>query len=183
MIAPGDLISVKYRALQRELHAAPRGYGQRGHKWAPVVVELVQSYGATSVLDYGCGTGSLVQALRSSLPSVVRLAEYDPAIPGKDLYPSFADLVVCTDVLEHVEPDRLRFVLTHLQQLARKAIWVVVSLVETAKILSDGRNAHLIIQPTEWWVEQFRSIGCTVLAPPDSARRKPEKEWIAVVQP
>lgn len=179
----GELISPRYTAMQRELHAAIEPYGHRGYKWAPVVAELVRSYGATSVLDYGCGSGSLVKALSSHSMAGVRFSEYDPAIPGKDGPPCFADLVVVTDVLEHVEPEKLTTVLRHLRLLARKAIWVVVALVETAKVLSDGRNAHLILQPADWWAAQFQAIGCTVLPAPASARQKPEKEWVAVVTP
>lgn len=182
MIQARSLISPEYVRMQQQLHASPRGYGQRGYKWAPVVGDLVRMLGASSVLDYGCGAGSLIPALAGLSMPFVRFAEYDPAIPGKDSAPSFADLVVVTDVLEHVEPDRLTTVLQHLHMLARKAVFVVVSLCETAKVLSDGRNAHLIIQPAEWWVAQFQAAGFTVEPPPESARKKPEKEWVGVLR-
>lgn len=183
MIAERSLISEPYRAMQKALHADPRGYGQRGDKWAPVVAELAYGMSAGSILDYGCGQGSLVRALSKIVPLSVRLSEYDPAIPGKDRRPDFADLVVSTDVLEHVEPDRLASVLRHLHQLARRSVFVVVSLVETAKRLEDGRNAHLIIQPAAWWQAQCEAAGFTVGPPPASARQKPEKEWVAVLTP
>lgn len=179
---PIDVISPRYVELQRELHASPRGYGGRGNKWADVVIELVKTYDAGSVLDYGCGQGSLGVALRGRL-SGVRISEYDPAIPGKDAMPLFADLVACTDVLEHIEPDRLTKVLAHLRGLARKAVFVVVSTCETAKVLSDGRNAHLTIQNGNWWHDQLTIAGFDIHPPPDSARRKPDKEWLGVLLP
>jgi hypothetical protein len=178
-----QLISPAYLDMQRQLHAAPRGYGQRGHKWADVVCALIAEYRATSVLDYGCGQGALGRALRERALPGVRIAEYDPAIAGKDALPTFADLVVATDVLEHIEPDRLDAVLGHLRMLTRKALWLVVSTCETAKILADGRNAHLIVQPGIWWRTRLEACGFTVLPPPASARTKPDKEWIAVVTP
>lgn len=175
-----ELISPRYVELQRELHADPRGYGGRGRKWSDVVSELVATYDAGSVLDYGCGQGSLGNELRER---GIICREYDPAIPGKDDMPMFADLVVATDVLEHVEPDRLPAVLQHLRALARTAVFVVVSTVETAKVLSDGRNAHLIVQPAEWWIQQIEAAGFRLEPPPASARKKPEKEWLGVLLP
>ncbi len=178
------LITPSYREEQRILHASPRGYGQRGSKWADVVRHLIADLDASSVLDYGCGQGSLARVLRGDEQlSGVRISEYDPAIKGKDGPPLFADLVNCTDVLEHVEPDCLDKVLDHVRLLARKAVFVVVSTCETAKTLSDGRNAHLIIQPGEWWKAKLEAAGFTVLAPPSIARDRSDKEWVGVLLP
>jgi len=176
-------ISAAYVDMQKELHARPRGYGGKGDKWAPAVAALVAEHGFTSVLDYGCGQGRLALALRSLTPSVVRIDEYDPAIPGKDGHPHFADLVVCTDVLEHVEPDRLSNVLAHLQTLARKAVFVVIATRPSNKTLPDGRNAHLIIEPDAWWYEAVVSAGFTVEPGPKSPLKKPSREWVAVLRP
>lgn len=174
-------ISPRYLEQQKVLHAAPRGYGGRGDKWAGIVLQVALAYEARSILDYGCGQGSLGRALRSGLSDqVIRISEYDPAIPGKDCPPEFADLVVCTDVLEHVEPDRLTAVLAHLKMLARKAVFVVISTKETNKTLNDGRNAHLIIKPGPWWKAQLRAAGFTLHNPP-SVTRKSTQEWVGVL--
>lgn len=47
------------------MHAAPRGYGNGGHVWAETVRGLAEQYDCWSVLDYGCGRGTLAPALRS----------------------------------------------------------------------------------------------------------------------
>lgn len=182
MIRAVDLISPAYRDMQRALHSAPRGYGGRGEKWAGVVLQIAMAYDARSILDYGCGQGSLAKYLRAQLVEL-RISEYDPAIPGKDHSPSFADLVVCTDVLEHIEPERLDAVLNHLRLLARKAIWVVVSTKTSNKVLADGRNAHLIIKPAEWWKAKFQLAGFTLHRPPSIVREIPEREWCVVLTP
>lgn len=191
MIAPLDLISPHYRDEQRALHASPRGYGGKGSKWAGTVDALIQALDATSVLDYGCGQGTLAAALRvRNLPSV-RIAEYDPAIPGKDALPLFADLVVCTDVLEHIEPDRLSTVLAHLRMLARKAVFLVVNLREANKVLSDGRNAHLIIESAAWWEQRVTQAGFYVAPLPaeipvaQALIDRPEKQdkcWVVLAR-
>ena len=181
MIQPDQLASDAYRQEQMTLHQSPRRYGHRGGKWADVVRGLMHTHEASSLLDYGCGQGQLCEQLRADKPTSWRLAEYDIAIDGKSVLPSFADLVVCTDVLEHVEPDKLSAVLQHLHLLARKAVFVVVSLVETAKTLSDGRNAHLTIQPAAWWIEQF--IAAKFHVEPHAGRGKTDKEWVGVLIP
>jgi len=165
------------------LHRSPRGYGGRGDKWAGVVLQLAMEYQVTSILDYGCGEGSLAKALRSQPVPGMRIDEYDPAIPGKDHPPEFADLVVCTDVLEHIEPDRLNSVLQHLRMLTRKALWVVISTKDSNKTLSDGRNAHLIIRPRTWWKKKLRNNGFTLHPRPTIVRDLPEKEWSVVLTP
>lgn len=183
MIRTLDLISPKYVEMQRLLHAAPRGYGERGDKWAGVVAHLAAEYDATSILDYGCGAGSLARTLRSEQFGWRVVNEYDPAIPGKDGPPPFADLVNCTDVLEHIEPDRLDLVLAHLRSLARKVLWVVVSTKGSNKILADGRNAHLIIKPADWWKRKVQEAGFTLHVRPTIVRVIPDREWSVVLTP
>lgn len=179
-----DLISTDYLAEQRILHAAPRGYGGKGDKWADAVLELAQRFDCWSVLDYGCGQGALGRAVLSRADRRLSLREYDPAIDGKDGRPAFADLVNCTDVLEHIEPDKLDAVLAHLRGLARRVLFVVVATRPSGKTLSDGRNAHLILESPEWWCARIESAGFTVEGdPPKSPLDKPSREWVAVLRP
>lgn len=146
------LISPDYRTLNARLHDARPDYGAGGHRHAAYIGQLVAEHGYASVLDYGSGKGTLKQALHS--PDV---REYDPAIPGKDRTPAPADLVVCTDVLEHIEPEHLNAVLDDIQRCAGKGVFLVVHTGPAKKILSDGRNAHLTQQPYTWWLPQLWS--------------------------
>ena len=178
-----DLISDKYCGMQRQMHASPRGYGQGGAKWAQAVVDLTKQFEAYSILDYGCGAGTLMNTLRRMDLPGVRLAEYDPAIPGKDFLPSFADIVVCTDVIEHIQPKRLANVLAHLKLLTRKACLVVIATRPAKKTLPNGHNAHLIIQGDRWWRARVEEAGFTVHPGPKSPLKKPSREWVAVLTP
>lgn len=179
MIATVDLISPAYVALQHELHARPNGYGGKGDTWAEAVLALVDQIGASSVLDYGCGQGALKRALVARKPAHVRVDEYDPAIPGKDGPPLFADLIVCTDVLEHVEPERLENVIAHLRALAKRAVFAVIALRPSNKMLADGRNAHLIVESADWWIARL-SEGFVVARGPVNAR-KPEAREVSLL--
>lgn len=168
------LISADYLEEQIRLHAAPRGYGQRGYKWADTVLMLAKQHGCASALDYGCGQGSLAKAVVPTLP----IREYDPAIPGKQRLPEPADLVICTDVLEHIESDRIWFVMQHLAQLTRRVAFVVVSTVPASKTLSDGRQAHILLRSVEWWRTQCRAHNFVILEEPAI---RLQKQWVAVL--
>ena len=139
-----DLISENYRQLNAKLHVTA-DFGRHGDKWASKVRELIAAHEIRTVLDYGCGQGALRKALGMDI------AEYDPAISGRDNLPSPADLVVCTDVLEHVEPELLSNVLDHLRLLTRRFLFAAVSTRPAVKVLEDGRNAHLIVQSAAAW--------------------------------
>lgn len=148
------LITPEYRALNVELHDRVPSYGTGGHKWAPTVRALVDQLGAKSVLDYGCGKGTLRKALDG-----IRVHEYDPAVPGKEIPPVSAGVVVCTDVMEHVEPECTDAVIAHLCGLATRAVLVAVSCKVGGKRLSDGRPAHIHVQTPDWWHERFMAAG------------------------
>lgn len=144
------LISPAYRDLNRELHERGIGYGTNGHRWAPLVIEIAKDHRCMTVLDYGSGDSSLRRALADA-PLLVR--DYDPAIGEKAATPAPADLVVCADVLEHVEPDCIDAVLDDLRRLAERAVFLVVSTIPAKKVLADGRNAHILIRPPSWWLD------------------------------
>ena len=146
------LISNEYSELNRQLHESNEGYGTIGHRWAPAIIDLCRASKSKTVLDYGCGKGTLREKL---LGSGLLVREYDPAIAGKEQSPDPADIVVCTDVLEHIEPDCLDEVLDDLKRVTGKGIFLSVAVVAAEKFLADGRNAHLIIEDHKWWLPKL----------------------------
>lgn len=145
-------ITEDYRALNAELHRTRKDYGRRGGRHAARVLKLLKRFDAATVLDWGAGKGGLAKALPD-----VDVREYDPAIPGKDTPPAPAEILVCTDVLEHVEPACLDDVLAELARLTLKVAHVVIATQpDQTKLLPDGRNPHLIVQDAGWWRERLR---------------------------
>lgn len=144
-------ISDEYRAANAHEHDKADGYGVRGFKHLDKVLSCAQRFGAASVLDYGCGQGTLAD--RAKRVSAVPFACYDPAVKRFSAEPKPADLVVCTDVLEHIEPLYLGEVLEHLQLLAVKGLYLQIACRPAKRILDDGRNAHLIIQQPRFWFD------------------------------
>jgi hypothetical protein len=150
------LISEEMRELNAQLHRDKVEFGVNGGRHAETVMKLMESKAYKSVLDYGCGKGGLQRAL--GFP----IWEYDPAIPGKDEAPRPADLVICTDVLEHIEPDKLGPVLEDLKRCVRMVGYFVISTRPAQKTYADGRNTHLIVEGPQWWgkqLQQFFQVG------------------------
>lgn len=146
------VISENYRALNAQLHAEKSSYGAgyATKEYYPFIEQFARTLKATTVLDYGCGKG----ALQKAKPHLM-VVNYDPAVPEWAGAPEPADLVVCMDVLEHVEPECVEDVLDDLQRLALKGIFLTVATGPAGKTLADGRNAHLIQQPPDWWLPKF----------------------------
>lgn len=144
------LISDHYREQNRLLHEDRPDYGASGARWAPLVAHLAEAFHAQSVLDYGCGK----QTLAASLPDM-NIRGYDPAIEGLDAAPEPADLVICTDVLEHIEPANLAAVIEDLRRVTKAALFVAIHTGPAKKALPDGRNAHLIQLGYEWWLPRL----------------------------
>lgn len=137
-----------YAQLQRQLHAKG-GYGVSGFKHADRIADLAQRMKTREILDYGCGQ----QTLQKGLPFPI--TNYDPFIPGCGDEPGVHALVVCSDVLEHVEPDCLDSVLQHIHSKTGQVAFLDIACRPAQKILDDGRNAHLIIEKPSWWLSRL----------------------------
>ena len=147
------LISDDYRKLNSDLHGSDPNFGtSAGAVHAVSVADAVNQTKCKTLLDYGCGKGTLKPALQPLCPAL-DIREYDPARPDRSAPPEPADFVVCFDVMERIEPELLENVLTHLRSVTKRFAFLVISLKEADKVLTDGRNAHLIIKPREWWLE------------------------------
>lgn len=144
------LITPEYLALQKDLHAR-FDYGRGGD--AEECADIVRHLGAETVLDYGCGQGHLGRLL-----SDLEVEEYDPCIEGKDIEPARADVVVCADVLEHIEPECLDEVLIHLRSLIKRYGVFVIATSPSKKVMADGRQAHLIVEGQGYWFQKLTGL-------------------------
>ena len=148
-----SLITEAYREQNVLLHKAD-DYGASSYRWAKMIEKLGYQMLCKTVLDYGAGKQTLGNALRDKFS----YAAYDPAVPEIAEPPDPADLLVCSDVLEHIEPECLEDVLSDLRRLTIKACFLTVCTAPAFKLLPDGRNAHLIVQPGEWWIPRLMKL-------------------------
>ncbi|NQW10821.1 MAG: hypothetical protein HQ481_13190 [Alphaproteobacteria bacterium] len=149
------LISDAYRAQQTALHADNAGYGSASVSMAPLVARVARLTRADAILDYGAGKQRLAVELAKHIDDPMPIRAYDPAVPEIASPPEPADMVACIDVLEHIEPDYLDAVIDDLARVTRKNLIASIASGPAIKTLSDGRNAHLIQQPAEWWLPQL----------------------------
>jgi hypothetical protein len=154
-MANAPLISPEYAALNKQLHEERDDYGAGGRKDAPEIAGFCRNSGFKTILDFGCGKGVLKPAIAAIAPELTVL-EFDPAVEGKDTLPAVpVDLVAALDVMEHIEPECLEGVLEAMRGMGPKCVLLVISLHAAQKTLPDGRNAHLIVKPAEWWVTRL----------------------------
>ena len=144
-----QLISNDYRKLNENLHNKNLTYGTSGHKYVEQILSLSNKLKTRDILDYGCGKCTL----GNNLPFTIKL--YDPAIRCFSGEPESADIVACTDVMEHIEPDLLDNVLQHIQSKTKKIAFFVISTRPAQKTLDDGRNAHLIVENSLFWFSKL----------------------------
>jgi hypothetical protein len=150
------LITEEYRKAQQDLHRNPH-YGMASVQYAPLVAQIIDALAVDELLDYGAGKGRLGQSLPQHTSRSLTIHHYDPAIPQWSAAPEPCRFVACIDVLEHIEPDLIENV---LDDLGRVTIGTGIFTVHTGpamKVLTDGRNAHLIQQPPSWWLPKFTS--------------------------
>lgn len=146
-------ISEEYRRLQQELHQNPN-YGVASLAFAPLVANLIRQTGVRSLSDYGAGKQNLIKGLAQAGITGLDYRPYDPAFPAYG-EPQAADLVCCIDVLEHIEPDLLDNVLAELGRITTRLGFFSIHMGPAGKVLSDGRNAHLIQKPSSWWLPKL----------------------------
>lgn len=171
-----QLITPSYVEEQHKLHLDPK-YGSGSHRHAYLVAGIARLEHCQTILDYGCGKGTLGNVLRNA---GVELKEYDPGVPAKSKRPEPADLVTCLDVMEHIEPPCFDAVMDDLAALSKKRLFVDIATKYTKfRWLSDGRNSHLIVKEDDWWKEQFEKRGFKIFRTWNTGVRA----WVALMKP
>lgn len=153
------LFSEEYQKQLSILHNTSK-WGGTAAKFFKQYIKPVLPPPPCSILDYGSGQGAFRQSLRgSSLVSSdgYKITEYEPAHPHLANNNVPCDFVVCIDVLEHIEPNCIDAVLDDLKRCTLSEGYFTISCRKASKILPDGRNAHLIVEPPEWWKEKLEA--------------------------
>lgn len=153
------------------------GHTLRKHEDA--IAKLIHETGAKHLLDYGSGKGSAYKPFPGE-PAEGRIKAH-PAWPGVKVTcfdPGFApysapyegkfDGVISTDVLEHIPDDDIGWVLDEMFAAADKFVYTVAACYPARKTMPNGENAHVTLQPPDWWKLQMEM----------AARRNPGVRWI-----
>ena len=122
---------------------------------------IIKERKVTKILDYGCGKGKFHDLLFNNKntpgsPMGISIAKYDPAyIPYSVKPKGDFELVLCTDVMEHVQEDKVDEVLKDLFD-SGPYIFLTITCYAATQILLNGKNAHYTIKPPEWWKEKLK---------------------------
>ena len=152
----------------RAIHAENPDYGA-GSRHYEYVRALILYFGFSKALDYGCGKGVLANQLTES--GVLICQKFDPAIPGYDtLPPNSFEVVINTDVLEHIPEVDLPQFLVSLRSVSENAI-IIPHLAKARQILPNGENAHCTIKsPEEWQTVLQQAFSYVYLLPHHSQK-------------
>jgi 2-polyprenyl-3-methyl-5-hydroxy-6-metoxy-1,4-benzoquinol methylase len=150
-----DAISDHYRNQLLKLHQAKHSFGTKA--WYKGIDTWIEKVKPASIIDYGCGKGMLLESIKTRYQ--IEGIGYDPGVIEFMQTPTQpADALVCTDVLEHIEPPKIDNVLAHIDSLFTKSAWLLIDTQPAIKNLADGRNAHLILENQEWWTDKVKSV-------------------------
>jgi hypothetical protein len=166
----GDLYrQVHETGLKEGADAAQVFAGGSLREHIEIVRQLAQRTGAKTILDYGCGKGQLYRERDLRLPGGLTVASvkehwgaehihlYDPGVEEYAKRPEGQfDGLVSTDVLEHIPEEDIGWVLGECFAFARKFVYMNIASYPAKKILPNGWNAHVTVQPPEWWRERIK---------------------------
>ena len=154
-----------YIELYQELHSKEDDYGTSGSNYFKEVCLVIDFLKPKTVLDYGCGKAVLLKQLEEKYPDI-KFYGYDPAIPERAKMPvKQADLVINTDVLEHIPEDELPKIIKEISEISPHVFFGVHHALAYT-LLPNGENAHCTVKPVFWYYHLFEKyFPCmTVLA-------------------
>ena len=155
------MISNEYKQILEDLNGHAN-FGKR--KKSPKYLDaFIKNYNPKTILDFGCGTGGLVRGLQEQYPNSI-VSGYDPGNSGysDSIDNRKFDMIVSTDVLEHIEPQYIDSTLTYLKEKATYC-YHLIALAPSSVTLPDGRNAHLIQESSHWWKKKFVAAGYKII--------------------
>ena len=156
--------------VSKELHAASDKYGASSNYFKPntmkslLTIEKALSQAKKveaikSLLDHGTGQGGLVQLIKNNHHLKIRAHGFDPCVAQFSKKPSQKfGIVSSIDVIEHISKENLSNTLLEISELTGKFFFFCIDLLPAPKKLLDGRNAHILLAPPEWWVQQSNTI-------------------------
>lgn len=165
----------QYDALYRSMDYNEPGITGSEDKWRHIVKQVYRSHDNTaSVIDVGCGRGFYIRRLKSMghpvygieqseecskkylsdiMHSVSTISEFFQFRDSHDL-PRFGwDIMICTDVLEHIPEEEVD---ANIQQISTLSSTAIIGIANhTDKDPITGGELHLIQKNSDWWLERL----------------------------
>lgn len=149
------------------LHSDPKVYmGNFTIYHASRIKLFLEKFNCKTILDYGSGKGEQyykdnlhVNYFNNILPSL-----YDPGVKDLNVLPNGTfDLVICTDVLEHIPENLLPSVVNEIYSKANKCVYLGINNTKHGiSNLPDGRCVHLTTKRGEWWINKLKPLATKI---------------------
>jgi 2-polyprenyl-3-methyl-5-hydroxy-6-metoxy-1,4-benzoquinol methylase len=148
-----------------------------GKEFVRMFVEMAKPRSSASILDAGCGGGkgaialaeqgfdvSMCDLTNAGLDAEAIRFPFVQVPLWEKLTPhvGFKDYAYCCDVLEHIPPQFTMLVVSRLLEVARKGVFLSISLMPDQHGVWVGRPLHLSIQTFPQWRDQLNTIGKVV---------------------
>jgi len=116
------------------------------------IQKLIEKYGCTTCLDYGCGTGEIYNDAFLQKLGISKISLYDPAVPEHVvLTKDKADIVICCNVLHHIPFRGLHEALTAIFDRAEKVVYIAIKNNFEQEILDNGFLFPATLRGHNWW--------------------------------
>ena len=123
----------------------------------PAIQPIIEFLKPKRILDYGCGKGNLVKALANKYPSI-KVYGYDPAVEEFEKMPvDKVDLVICTDVLEHIPENELPDTVARIASLSEN-VFFHLHHAKAVAVLPNGENAHCTIYSPKQYADLLKKF-------------------------
>ena len=156
------LITQEYKKVLLDIHAGS-SWGTTAGKYAgDTVLKLLQDNPEIqTILDYGCGEGSLKKWIEGKGITDKDWALYDPGMSRyREIPTGKFDLVITTDVLEHVEEIELNSVLKHLRELTGRFLYNEIACyfcgVRFGNGPYTGQDLHINMKAPDMWHKRLQ---------------------------
>ena len=139
----------------------------------PTLMSLVKENNCKTLLDYGCGKAIPYDKnrckevdLRHPIQKLCNLKSFDLYDPAYEKYSKLSkkkyDIVVCTDVLEHIAEQDIDYVLTEILSRSKKIVFLNISCQPALKHFKQGKlkgkNVHISVFDPSWWGHKIGNI-------------------------
>jgi len=134
------------------------------------IKKVIASSGSINLLDYGCGKALAwqegnylnidgVQTHTKDYLGIEEFYLYDAGYKPYSKEPQKKyDIVICTDVLEHISEVDMKWFISELFSYADKFVFANIASYPAGKILPNGENAHCTVKTVDWWKALFEEV-------------------------
>lgn len=149
--------------LYDKIYSEYENYNIRQHYKDKYIDAFLDKGKYHDIVDLGCGVGNNLKRLYDSGYNIVGVEwssiccdKYLKGYPhiNSDIYDYCAhlnkkhDAVICTDVLEHIEPSMISTLINKISAISDNALFIIANHSD----IKVGEEIHLIQKDVKWWV-------------------------------